>query len=252
MNAPSPHGIDAVPRSPETAGLTASDCAWLWRLARQLLECDSEAEAMAVAAAAAAEGRNRPALARAIDATLVPAMANLRERERLRALAIRDPLTGLYNRRFMEEDLPRRIAGGRPLAVALFDLDGFRDFNASHGHRAGDLALQLTGLLLEDRRRPDDVAFRYGGDEFVLVVAHTTAHDAVERLERLRAALADFTARHDGRRLAPLTASVGVAGFPSHGATAAAVLDAADGALYRAKRGGRDRLCLAVNGEAAD
>lgn len=169
-----------------------------------------------------------------------------REVARLWELAIRDPLTGLFNRRFMEEELARQVEGatqaGCPLAVAVLDLDDFRSYNRRHGHRGGDQALRQTATQIQGFRRARDVACRYGGDEFVLIMPGATAAEAAVRLEPLRAAVAGMSIHQEGRLLEPVTASIGVAEFPGNGATADALFDAADAAVYRAKGGGHDRV----------
>jgi len=231
--------------------LSPEDLAWLWNLARQLHACDDigAAEAVAAGARAEIERRDGTALAAALADTLGPALAAIRDRERLRTLVARDPLTGLANRRALEEELPRQIARATerqtPLAVAMIDLDRFRDFNERHGHPAGDIMLQSFAVLLQGFRREEDVACRYGGEEFVLLMPGTTAADAAGRLERLRAAVAEAVVLHEGRRLEPVTASIGVAEFPGHGPDGGTVVAAADEALYRAKRSGRSQVCLA-------
>ena len=250
--------------SPETglAGLSSEDLAWLWSLARKLHECEDLAAAEVTAAEARAELPRRggpappAALTAALADTLGPALAAIRDRDQLRTLAVRDPLTGLANRRVLEEELPRQIARAAdrqtPLAIAMIDLDRFRDFNERHGHPAGDIMLQSFGALLQGFRREDDIACRYGGEEFLLSMPATTAAAAAARLEGLRAAVAETVILHEGRRLEPPTASIGVAEFPGHGTDAAAVVAAADEALYRAKRAGRSRLVSAAETDPSD
>jgi diguanylate cyclase (GGDEF)-like protein len=234
----------------EPAGLSATDQARLWRLARRLLECQTVAEAETLARDASQSGWVGSAdVARAIAETVGLVLSSLEERERLRSLVIRDPLTGLFNRRYLEEELGRQIDRARrlrsALAVAIVDLDHFRDYNEHHGHPAGDLVLQLVGLLLQGFRRGDDVPCRYGGEEFVLIMPAVTGAEAVARLDPLRAALAETAPHREGRPLPPVTASVGVAAFPDHGGSVADLLEAADTAMYRAKRAGRNRVCAA-------
>lgn len=235
------------------AGLSAEDLAWLWHLARRLHECDDGVAAEVVAAEA--RTRLRPhsgtAVAAALDATLGPALTAIRDRERLRSLAIRDPLTGLANRRFLEQELPRHLAEAasqaRPLAVAMLDLDRFRDANERHGHLAGDIVLQSLGVLLQGFRRGNDLVCRFGGEEFVLIMPAIGGGEAAARLEGLRAALAETVIFHEGRRLEPITTSIGLASYPAHGTTGREILAAADAALYRAKRAGRNRIVLAAS-----
>lgn len=233
-------------------GLSAAELALLWRLARRLQACGNLAEAGLLAAEAAADAQGRsPAYARAISATVSPALDGLRERERLQSLAIRDPLTNLYNRRFLEEELARQVDHVRrqslPLALALLDLDHFGDYNERFGHLAGDLVLQSLAVLLQGFRQGSDVPCRYGGEEFVLIMPSATAAEAAARLEPMRCRLADSGIHHEGRLLEPVTASIGVAEFPRDGGTPAALLAAADEAMYRAKKSGRNRIV-----EAAD
>lgn len=240
----------AAPHAVDDAELAADEFALLWRLARRLQACGSVAEAESIAARAAAEAHGRsPAFERAVGETVAAALEGLREREQLRSLAIRDPLTGLYNRRFMEEELARHVIHmrreGQPLAVALLDLDHFRDYNERHGHLAGDLALRSLAVLLQGFRRGSDVACRYGGEEFVLIMPGATAAQAATRLEPLRCRLAETGIHHEGRLLEPVTASIGVAELPQDGTHAASLLDTADRAMYRAKRSGRNRICVA-------
>lgn len=221
----------------------------LWRLAQRLQACTTLAEAEAVAALAFAEARVGSApLAAAVADTVTPAVAALREREQLRSLVVRDALTGLYNRRFMEEELVGQIARvrreGGPLAVALLDLDRFRDYNARHGHLAGDLALRSLAVLLQGFCQGSDIPCRYGGEEFVCIMPGVTAAQAAARLEPLRHRLAETGIHHEARLLQPVTASIGVAEWSRGGLDAVALVDHADRAMFRAKRSGGNRICL--------
>lgn len=223
----------------------------LWQLARSLQACETPAEAAALAARAEVEARQRsPALTAAITDTVTPAVEGLREREQLRSLAIRDPLTGLYNRRFMEDELARQIARvqreGGPLAVALLDLDRFRDYNGRHGHVAGDLVLRSLAVLLQGFCQESDVPCRFGGEEFVCIMPGTTAAQAAARLEPLRRRLAETGIHHEGRLLQPVTASIGLAEWCGARTATVALVDRADQAMYRAKRSGGNRICVAA------
>jgi len=255
------------PRSPWPADGTASataiddsalireEYASLWRLALDLQACGTVAEAEGLAARAlAGDHGRRPAFDRAIAETAARGLGNVREREELRSLAIRDPLTGLYNRRFMEEELARQLSHvrreGRALAVAMLDLDHFRDCNDRHGHRAGDLVLRSLAVLLQGFLQGSDMPCRYGGEEFVLIMPGATGATAVQRLEPLRRRLAETGVHHEGRLLQPLTASIGVAEFPRDGEDVEALLDSADRAMYQAKRSGRNRICEPADGPA--
>ena len=252
---PWPADGDASAAAVDDSALIRDEYASLWRLALDLQACGTVAEAEALAARAlAGERGQRPVFDRAITETAERGLETVREREQLRSLAIRDPLTGLYNRRFMEEELARQLSHvrreGRPLAVAMLDLDHFRDCNDRHGHRAGDLVLRSLAVLLQGFRQGSDIPCRYGGEEFVLIMPGATGAEAANRLEPLRRRLAETGVHHEGRLLQPLTASIGVAEFPFDGEDVEALLDSADQAMYRAKRGGRNRICVPADGRA--
>ena len=177
------------------------------------------------------------------------ALANVRLRETLRGQSIRDPLTGLFNRRYMEETLDRELRraerGRRPLSVVLLDIDRFKHYNDSFGHEAGDTVLASLGALLRSVSRAGDVACRYGGEEFVLILPEASLQDARRRAEEIRDAIRGLRVTHGGRPLESVRCSMGVAAFPEHGEVGGALLRAADAALYRAKREGRDQVILA-------
>jgi diguanylate cyclase (GGDEF)-like protein/PAS domain S-box-containing protein len=187
-------------------------------------------------------------LATSIADQLAFAVANMKLREALRSQSIRDPLTGWFNRRYMEETLEREILrasrNGRPLAVIMLDIDHFKEFNDSFGHEAGDMVLQKLCQTLKSHVRNEDVACRYGGDEFVLVLPDTSAELAERRAEELRIAVAQMGMQYQGELQGLLTLSVGVATFPTDGSTLKELLRAADTALFRAKGEGRDRVRL--------
>ena len=171
--------------------------------------------------------------------------------EALRDQALRDPLTGLFNRRYLDMTLPREIERrGRcdePLAVAVLDLDGFEAFTDTHGLAAGDLALRAIGGLLLRSLGGGEIACRSGGGEFTLLLPNATLEQARGRLEGLRQALTVLPLRGGGEEFPPLSASIGVAvaGGGDRAATAAALLARADGALNRAKEQGRNRVVVA-------
>ena len=246
-----PADTSAAPRAVADAALAAEEFAFLWRLARRLQACGAVAEAASIAVRAESEVSGRsPALERAVAETVAAALEGLREREQLHSLVIRDPLTGLYNRRFMEAELARHAIHarreGQALSVALLDLDHFRDYNERHGHLAGDLALRSLAVLLQGFCQGSDVPCRYGGEEFVFIKPGATAAQAAARLEPLRCRLAETGIHHEGRLLEPVTASIGVAECSGTAADAVAVIDSADQAMYRAKRSGGNRICVAV------
>lgn len=185
---------------------------------------------------------------------IASSMANLNLRAALHSQSIKDPLTGLFNRRYLEETMQRetlRAARSKgPLSVVMLDLDHFKTFNDNHGHQAGDLVLQLVGEALRHAIRGDDIACRYGGEEFTLILPGASLEHAVQRAEQVREAISQLPVRVGGRTLESLTASLGVATYPDHGDDWTHVIHAADAALYRAKRQGRN--CVATAGTAAD
>jgi diguanylate cyclase (GGDEF)-like protein len=207
---------------------------------------------LGVPAGAAVEdglGEARVRLAVTVAEQFALALANVRLRETLRGQSIRDPLTGLFNRRYMEETLDRELNRAererRPLSVILLDIDQFKLFNDNHGHEAGDAVLASLGMLLRAVSRTSDVACRYGGEEFVLILPEAPLADARRRAEEIRDAVRGLRVTHSGCPLESVRCSMGVAAFPEHGEVGSALLRAADAALYRAKREGRDQVVLA-------
>ncbi len=168
--------------------------------------------------------------------------------EQLREQAIRDPLTGLFNRRYMQETFEMALAHakrlGQPIGVLLMDVDHFKHLNDRHGHKAGDLMLEALGRLLRGTSRQMDIACRYGGEEFVLLLPDATLAMARQRAESWRAAFEAECLNYGGATL-QATLSVGVAAFPDHGQTVDELLRTADAALYRAKSAGRNCVMLA-------
>lgn len=177
------------------------------------------------------------------------ALANIRLKEKLRDQSIRDPLTGLFNRRYLEESLTREISRCHrhhsPLTVLMFDLDHFKAFNDLHGHPGGDTLLAAFGRLLQSSCRQEDIACRYGGEEFTLILPETDETIGLERANQLLAATSQLTVSHQSQPLSRITTSIGLAVFPKHGSTSTSLLMAADRALYRAKTQGRNRIYVA-------
>ena len=182
------------------------------------------------------------------------AFANVKLREKLRNQSIRDPLTQLYNRRHLDEvfqrELYRAERHNEPLAVLTFDLDHFKDFNDAHGHDGGDAILRCIADTLRDFFRPEDGAFRAGGEEFVTLLPGTGVEDATARADELRKEVADLTVMHEGAALPKVTISVGVACYPVNGKDPDRLLKAADLALYKAKELGRNRVATAESRQA--
>ena len=185
----------------------------------------------------------------AVTEQLSLALANLRLQETLRMQSLRDQLTGLFNRRYLDEALTREIARarrhGQPLTVAMLDIDHFKRFNDTFGHQGGDALLAAFGELLGGHARTEDIACRYGGEEFALVLPGANLATAAERVDELRKKVKEMHVHLNGQPLGPVTVSAGVAVFPLHGRSGAAVMKMADNALYQAKEAGRDRVVTA-------
>ncbi|MCB0905431.1 MAG: GGDEF domain-containing protein, partial [Actinobacteria bacterium] len=166
----------------------------------------------------------------------------------LREQALRDPLTGLYNRRYLEETFGRELARAArertPLSLLMIDLDHFKRLNDEHGHAAGDQVLRWFGDLLRARLRPGDIACRYGGEEFIVLMPTAGADVALERAEQLRYAFTPLVATASGNRLTNITLSAGLAVFPDDAHSATELRRCADVALYAAKRAGRNQVTV--------
>lgn len=161
--------------------------------------------------------------------------------------AIRDPLTGLFNRRYLEESLDREIAKAKrhhtPLGLLMLDVDHFKVFNDTYGHLAGDMVLRNLSELLIKKSRKEDIACRYGGEEFVLMLPGTALQVAAQRAEILRKTVAGGEMIiHENKALPSITISIGVAILPEHALSTTELITAADQALYKAKENGRNRI----------
>ncbi len=160
-----------------------------------------------------------------------------------------DPLTGLFTRVYMEVSLEREIhqalRQGGEIGVIIINLDEFRDFNETVGYTAGDTILRELGKFLFHSVRRGDIACRYGGDAFVLVLPDASLENTLRRAEEIRQAVQTLEIDHKGQPLTCNTISAGVASFPKNGSTAQALLQAAAEALYQAKEDGRNRVLLA-------
>jgi diguanylate cyclase (GGDEF)-like protein/PAS domain S-box-containing protein len=176
-------------------------------------------------------------------------IANIRLREALRTQSVRDALTGLYNRRYLEEVLDREVRraarAAQSLGLLMIDLDHFKSFNDTYGHDAGDTVLRDTGASLMKGIRAEDFVCRFGGEEFVVILPTADLEISRVRAERLRSKMRDLTIMHQGKSLGMVTISVGIASFPEHGMSPKELMAAADAALYEAKRGGRDQVVVA-------
>ena len=185
---------------------------------------------------------------RAMTDRVGPALANLKLRDALRELALRDSLTGLYNRRYLDDILNRELhraeRSGTPVSVVMIDIDHFKLFNDRYGHDAGDFVLSALARAIMKSVRASDIACRYGGEEFAIVLPEASLECARERAEQMRLAIRDTNLTHLGQTLPAPTASFGIAVYPTNGTKSNDLLKAADQALYRAKQEGRDRVCV--------
>jgi diguanylate cyclase (GGDEF)-like protein/PAS domain S-box-containing protein len=176
------------------------------------------------------------------------ALGNLNLRETLRNQSICDPLTGLFNRRYMEESLEREFSRASRnkscVAIIMMDIDHFKRFNDTFGHQAGDALLRALGDSLKRSTRGQDIACRFGGEEFALVLSESSLTGALQRAEILRQQVKQLSVEYAGQLLGAISISMGVAIFPDHGTAIGDVLRAADQALYSAKRAGRDRVSV--------
>ena len=190
-----------------------------------------------------------------ISETIKLSLSNLKLRDELRQQAIHDPLTGLFNRRYLDETLPRELLMAErrntPLCVVMLDIDGFKQFNDSFGHGPADEILREFGQVLQEHLRKSDISCRYGGDEFVLILPDSSISDTQERMEQIRTFLKGIQRMHTGDQTRDLiTLSAGIACMPEHGKTEAELLRAADGAMYAAKKAGRDRIVVYQTGHS--
>lgn len=176
------------------------------------------------------------------DAKLQKLLLQLKEQ------VITDPLTGLNNRRYLMDFLQREMDRARrshtPVAAIMLDIDHFKRINDAFGHAAGDLALKEVARLLNEHIRGSDMACRYGGEEFLLILPGATLEGARQRAENLKALVKTLNLQFNGQPLGRITASLGVALFPDHAATDEALIQSADEALYESKGAGRDRVSV--------
>lgn len=188
-------------------------------------------------------------LATAVADHIALILFNVKQRETLRQQSIRDSLTGLFNRRYMEETLMRELHRAerekKPLGLIMFDIDHFKEFNNQYGHDGGDALLRVLGGFLMKRTRRGDIVSRYGGEEFVIVFPSATLEDTRLQAEKLRQGVKDLVIYRMGEPMKTCTVSFGVAAYPEHGLTSEMILKSADTALYHAKNDGRDKVAVA-------
>ena len=167
-------------------------------------------------------------------------------REKLHEQAMHDKLTGLYNRHYVDEwfglELRRAQRHGRPIAAVMLDIDDFKRFNDGFGHEAGDLVLREVAGALGRSTRGSDVASRYGGEEFLVLLPDCPFNAGLRKAEQMRKEVAKLELQYDSRPLGPVSVSLGVAAFPDHAKESAELLRHADEALYLAKQAGRNRV----------
>ena len=195
-------------------------------------------------------------LAIAAGEQLAQSLANLRLQNTLRTQSIRDPLTGLFNRRYLEVSVERELLRATrrslSLAVLMIDIDNFKAFNDTHGHEAGDAVLAQFAEVLKRAARMEDIACRHGGEEFVVLLQEADERRARKSAERVRAMVAEMIVTHRQVQLPRITVSIGLAVFPRDGRTQQDLLRRADTALYLAKKAGRDCVASAESDEALE
>ncbi len=192
---------------------------------------------------------NRKRLATTASEHLAMALANMKLREKLQELSIRDGLTGLYNRRYLEESLEREFVqaerSGKAIGIIILDVDFFKQFNDTYGHKTGDDVLIGLSRYLAGIIRKGDILCRYGGEEFVIILPGAHLENSIVRAEVIRAKVERELRINYNEEWIPITISIGVAASPENGAAPEGVLKAADAALYRAKDAGRNRIASA-------
>ena len=192
---------------------------------------------------------NRERLVETLGKQVAVALANIRLRATLREQSSRDSLTGLFNRRYMEDSLDREIRRaareGYGVGILMADLDHFKDLNDAFGHPAGDEVLRRIGRFLAGAVRGEDIPCRFGGEEFVILLPKASLADTHRRAEALREGLKVHPLEGPTRLYPTATMSVGVAAYPEHGTSVEGLIHAADSAMYRAKALGRDRVVVA-------
>lgn len=182
---------------------------------------------------------------------LAMALVSLKLREALRNRSVHDPMTQLFNRRYLDETLIRELANhkrsNKPLGVIMIDIDHFKNYNDTYGHDAGDYVLTEIAEIMRSKLREGDIPCRYGGEELIMIMLDTSKEIATKRAEIVRIAIEQHQFFHKGKNLANVTASLGVAVYPEDGNNVTVLLKAADTALYSAKESGRNRVVVSSN-----
>ncbi|NDV23043.1 GGDEF domain-containing protein [Desulfovibrio sp. JC022] len=191
--------------------------------------------------------QSKQTLAATLAEHIALALSNIRLRQRLEEKSIRDPLTRLFNRRYMEHVLEQELAKAKrdasdTFGIILLDVDHFKIFNDTHGHQAGDQALIQLSAMLSTQVRKSDVVCRYGGEEFLLILAKSSSENTVKRAENIRVAANKLCIEYEGKSLGPITVSAGVTGFSKDDQKFENIIRRADDALYKAKEQGRNKV----------
>jgi len=181
-----------------------------------------------------------------VGETIKLSLSNLKLRETMREQANHDPLTGLFNRRYLDDTLPRELLHAQrhdsKTCLALLDIDHFKCVNDTFGHEAGDLVLRKVGSILNESIRKSDIACRFGGEEYVLVLFDSPLEISQQHLEAICKTVKEMQIRYGEQLIGTITLSIGIAEVPNNDFTAKGLLNSADQALYAAKRDGRDRI----------
>ena len=176
------------------------------------------------------------------------ALANVRLRENLRYQSIRDPLTGLYNRRYLDDFLFKQIHQAErsksSIAILMLDLDHFKKINDTYGHDAGDAVLKELGKILQNDIRLGDIAARYGGEEFIIMFYNADVEVALRRAESIRQDVTMLHIKYGAQDVGPITISIGVSTYPTDGKSPEELIEAVDKALYYVKKNGRNKVAL--------
>jgi diguanylate cyclase (GGDEF)-like protein len=188
-------------------------------------------------------------LAVAVGGRVALSLANVLLRDTLRDQSTRDPLTGLFNRRFMEHALDQEVQRAKrrnqSLVVVFLDLDHFKRFNDTHGHDAGDAVLRSMAGLFQKHFRGEDIICRPGGEEFTFILPESSAENAAKRVDKLRSVAKNHSITYKDQLLGSVTFSAGIAAYPQNGTTPELLLQAADACLYESKANGRNRVTIA-------
>ena len=183
-------------------------------------------------------------LAETVSKQIAISLANLKLRETLQHQSFRDSLTGLYNRRYLEATIIRELhqatRNHQSLSIIMMDIDYFKSFNDTWGHDAGDAILRAIGNFLQENVRNSDIPCRYGGEELVVIMPNSSIENTKTRAEEIRHGIKQLKVHIEGKELASISVSVGIATYPHHGTTYEQLFRLADEALYHAKQNGRD------------